>query len=168
MSTGTLLSSPAASGSGSASPGRSPLESKVIVFDEPVSVLDVSVQAGVINLLAGPKATLGRAYLFVSHDLSVIRHIADRVVAMYLGRIIEIGDTDQVSDAPSHPYTQALLSAVPLPDRVRSRHDGESFCPTTCPIPTIRRPVAGSTAAARRSRPLIPGAASAASASCPR
>ncbi|GAJ98213.1 oligopeptide transport ATP-binding protein OppF [Geomicrobium sp. JCM 19055] len=92
------------------------VDPKVIICDEPVSALDVSIQSQVINLLQSLQRDLGLTYLFISHDISVVRHISDRIGVMYLGNLVEEGYTDDVIENPKHPYTKALLSSVPLPD----------------------------------------------------
>lgn len=97
------------------------VEPKLIVADEPVSALDVSIQAQIINLLAKLSREMGLTLVFISHDLSVVRHIADRIAVMYLGKIVELGAATEVFDRPQHPYTQALVSAVPVPDPAREK-----------------------------------------------
>jgi oligopeptide/dipeptide ABC transporter ATP-binding protein len=148
------------------------LNPKLIICDEPVSALDVSVRAQVINLLEDLKSEFGVSYLFISHDLSVVEHIADRVAVMYLGTLVEVGARDQIWRNPQHPYTKALLAAAPIADpkaaraRQRTVLQGElpspidlpAGCPfqSRCPIAQDRcklerpvlRPVAGGTLAA--------------------
>ncbi len=97
----------------------------LVICDEAVSALDLSVQAQVLNLLLTLQADLGVSYLFISHDLSVVRHMSDRIVVLYRGRIMEIGDATDIHDRPAHPYTQTLLAASPIPDPGEQRHQRE-------------------------------------------
>ncbi|UGT38959.1 ATP-binding cassette domain-containing protein [Nocardia yamanashiensis] len=99
------------------------LEPEVLVLDEPVSALDASVQAQVINLLEDLQERLGLSYLFIAHDLSVVRHLADRVAVMHLGKLVEIGDTEEIFTRPRHPYTRALIASAPIPDPHRRIRD---------------------------------------------
>ena len=110
---------------------------RFIVCDEPVSALDVSVQAAIINLLADLRDRLGVAYLFISHDISVVAHLADRVAVMHRGRIVEIGSADTIMTAPQHPYTRRLLDAVPRLDGGRP-HTGAAN-PSQLPSGQLRR-----------------------------
>ncbi len=132
-------------------------EPRLLVLDEPVSALDVSIQAGVINLLDDLQARLRLSYLFVAHDLSVVRHLADRVAVMYLGRFVETGGVDEVFGDPRHPYTRALLSAIPVPDPDDERHRHRIVLSGDLPSPTTRQ--AGCVFAGRCPlRPTLPEA----------
>ena len=113
---------------------------KVLLLDEPIASLDVSIQAGIINLLEDLQAKLKISYLFVAHDLAVIRHISDRVAVMYLGQVVELGETEDVFTHPRHPYTQALLSAIPVPDPVVERPRQRIILKGDLPSPSEKHP----------------------------
>jgi peptide/nickel transport system ATP-binding protein/oligopeptide transport system ATP-binding protein len=148
------------------------VEPRLIVADEPVSALDVSIQAQVINLMRSLQQRFGLSYIFISHDLAVVKHIADRIAVMYLGKIVETATTDELFRRPRHPYTRALLSAVPLPDptavRERALLEGD--------IPSAMNPPPGcrfhtrcrfARESCRRDEPELPDDGSGHATACP-
>jgi len=111
------------------------LRPKIIIADEPVSALDVSIQAQILNLLSQLCRGMNLSLVFIAHDLSVVRHISDRIAVMYLGRIVELGPAEDVIDRPRHPYTRALVSAIPVPDPVIERARQRIVLPGEPPSP---------------------------------
>jgi oligopeptide/dipeptide ABC transporter ATP-binding protein len=116
-------------------------EPAVLVLDEPVSALDVSVRAGVMNLLASLRERLGLSYVFISHDLSMVRHLSNRIAVMYLGRVVELGPWDAVLEEPLHPYTRALVETMPVPDP--ERESGRIEAPIRGEVPNPAAPPGG-------------------------
>jgi oligopeptide/dipeptide ABC transporter ATP-binding protein len=108
---------------------------RFVVADEPISALDVSIQAQIVNLLGELKEELGLTYLFIAHDLSMIRHLSDRVAVLYLGRIVEMGERDEIFQRPLHPYTRALIAAIPVPDPEREARRKRMPIPGDIPSP---------------------------------
>ena len=125
------------------------LEPRLIVLDEPVSALDVSIQAQIVNLLDDLQDEFGLTYLFVAHDLSVVRHVSDRIAVMYLGKIMELSPSEELYAKPIHPYTAALLSAIPVPDPRENRDAAPGRRVGEPPSPVDPPRAASSTPAAR-------------------
>ena len=117
------------------------LEPSLVICDEPVSALDVSIQAQVVNLLMDLQEELGLTYLFIAHDLAVVRHISDRIGVMYLGRLVEVAGRDELFENPRHPYTQALLASVPVPDPLQEA--GREHALIQGEVPSVRNPPPG-------------------------